>query len=206
MKSSESEYRFSLEKARKHFITITRHKLLVMRYCFKLGLYRQGLLHDLSKYSPAEFLRGARFYQGDRSPNDAERRFLGASEAWMHHKGRNKHHYEYWTDYHTGVYGSYFPPKGTSLMIGCPMPNRYIMEMFCDRIAACKIYAGENFTLDMPLAYFIQKNPRDLIHPDTAKKLEILLRMYAEEGDSCFIKLRKASHRDRFPWERTKEK
>ena len=37
-----------------HFKTITRHKLLVMRYCFRIGLYKQGLLHDLSKYEPVE--------------------------------------------------------------------------------------------------------------------------------------------------------
>ena len=44
----------------KHFKTITTHKLLVMDGCFKVGLYRQGLLHDLSKYSPTEILIGAR--------------------------------------------------------------------------------------------------------------------------------------------------
>lgn len=57
----------------KHFKTITKHKLLVMHYCFRAGLYRQGLLHDLSKYSPVEFLVGCKYYQGDRSPNNAER-------------------------------------------------------------------------------------------------------------------------------------
>ena len=81
-----------------HFKTITSHKLLVMKYCFQVGLYRQGLLHDLSKYTPTEFWRGAVYYQGNRSPNDEERRENGCSVAWMHHKGRNKHHYEYWTD------------------------------------------------------------------------------------------------------------
>ena len=43
-----------------HFLTITHHKLLVMRYCFRVGLYKQGLLHDLSKYSPTEFITGIR--------------------------------------------------------------------------------------------------------------------------------------------------
>ena len=35
----------------KHFMTITKHRFLVLKYCFKAGLYRQGLAHDLSKYS-----------------------------------------------------------------------------------------------------------------------------------------------------------
>ena len=47
-------------KAWKHFKTITKHKFLVMRQCFKVGLYWQGLTHDLSKYSPTEFFVGAK--------------------------------------------------------------------------------------------------------------------------------------------------
>ena len=114
----------------KHFKTITHHKLLVMGGCFRIGLIRQGLAHDLSKYSPAEFLPGARYYQGYRSPNGAEREANGYSLAWMHHKGRNKHHYEYWTDIDpaTGQYGP------------VAMPRRYLAEMVVDRIAASKNY------------------------------------------------------------------
>ena len=82
-----------------HFETITRHKLLVMKYCFACGLYEQGLAHDLSKYSPTEFIPGCIYYQGDHSPNEAERLARGYSSAWLHHKGRNKHHLEYWIDY-----------------------------------------------------------------------------------------------------------
>ena len=79
----------------KHFGTITKHKFLVMKECFRVGLYRQGLLHDLSKYGWTEFRVGCRYYQGNRSPNNAEREDRGYSSAWLHHKGRNKHHYEY---------------------------------------------------------------------------------------------------------------
>ena len=81
-----------------HLKTITHHRHLVMRGCFRMGLIWQGLTHDLSKYSPTEFLAGVRYYQGDRSPNTAEREANGYSLAWMHHKGRNRHHFEYWTD------------------------------------------------------------------------------------------------------------
>ena len=77
-----------------HLKTINHHRFLVMKACFRVGLYRQGLLHDLSKYSPAEFLVGVRYFQGNRSPNDAERLDRGYSSARLHHKGRNKHHLE----------------------------------------------------------------------------------------------------------------
>ena len=72
---------------------------MVMHNCFMRGLYRLGLVHDLSKYSWTEFSVGAKYYQGTRSPNDAERESKGYSSAWLHHKGRNKHHLEYWVDY-----------------------------------------------------------------------------------------------------------
>ena len=77
-----------LKKVIGHFTTITRHKILVMKECFKIGLYKQGLTHDLSKYSPTEFLVGCKYYQGNRSPNEIERREKGYSAAWLHHKGR----------------------------------------------------------------------------------------------------------------------
>ena len=118
-------------KALAHFHTITKHKILVMKECFRVGLYRQGLLHDLSKYSPSEFLIGCKYYQGDRSPNNAEREDKGYSSAWLHHKGRNKHHYEYWIDYSL---------DGKHVLAGMKMPVRYVVEMFLDRIAASKVY------------------------------------------------------------------
>lgn len=156
-----------------HFRTITHHRHLVMLGCFRVGLFRQGLTHDLSKYSPTEFLEGARFYQGTRSPNAAEREAKGYSEAWMHHKGRNRHHYEYWTDMNlqTRCYES------------VPMPTRYLAEMVMDRIAACKTYQGKNYTTASPLNYFLKSRERELMHPETRQALDMLLRMLSEKGE-----------------------
>ena len=121
-------------KAFAHFCTITKHKKLVLKECFRVGLYKQGLLHDMSKYSWTEFRVGCRYYQGTRSPNNAEREEKGYSSAWLHHKGRNKHHYEYWIDYSL---------EGPNLLAGMKMPVRYVVEMFLDRIAASKVYLGD---------------------------------------------------------------
>lgn len=79
----------------KHFCTITKHRHQVIKHCFKVGIGFQGLFHDLSKYSLFEFIPGVKNYQGTRSPNEAEREINGYSAAWLHHKGRNKHHFEY---------------------------------------------------------------------------------------------------------------
>lgn len=166
-----------LRKAWGHFSTITKHKLLVMKYCFRIGLYKQGLLHDLSKYSPTEFLAGCRYYQwGHRSPNNQEREETGMSKAWLHHKGRNKHHFEYWIDY--GI-----APCPTTIT-GMEMPKRYVAEMIMDRICASKVYGGKAYTDAAPLAYYM--NSRDkmwFIHENTKKQMEQLLNMLAEKGE-----------------------
>ncbi len=164
-----------------HLRTITRHRHAVIRHCFKAGIGWQGLRHDLSKYSPTELLRGARFYQGTRSPNDAEREAIGYSLAWMHHKGRNKHHHEYWTDY----------SRVTHRVEPVKMPLKYLIEMFCDRIAACKIYQGKNYTDGAPLAYYYRGLGKQIMHPETGAFLEKLLIMLEQEGeDAAFAWIR----------------
>ncbi len=158
-----------------HFITITRHRHRVIAHCFRAGIGWQGLFHDLSKYSAAEFWVGARHYQGNRSPNEEERARYGYSKAWMHHKGRNRHHYEYWTDY----------SPITKCIEPVKMPLRYVAEMFCDRVAASKIYRGATYTDQHPLEYFLSAKPRRRIHPDTSDLLEEWLRMLAEQGETA---------------------
>lgn len=160
-------------KAWQHFCTITHHKLLVMKYCFCVGLFRQGILHDMSKYTPSEFLVGCKYYQGTRSPNNAEREERGYSGAWLHHKGRNKHHYEYWIDY----------ALDRPVLTGMKMPKRYVIEMFMDRIAASKIYMQEKYTDSSPLEYYESGIAESWMHEDTRKFLEKLLYMLAEQGE-----------------------
>ncbi len=157
----------------KHFNTITRHRHAVIKHCFKAGIGFQGLFHDLSKYTFTEFSSGAKYFQGTRSPNDMQRETYGYSAAWMHHKGRNKHHFEYWTDY----------DPVTHIVGPVKMPLRFVIEMFCDRVAACKIYRGKNYTDSAALDYFLNAKKRRVIHKETSDFLEMLLRMLAEKGE-----------------------
>ena len=180
-------------KAWKHFKTITKHRLIVMAGCFRVGLVWQGLTHDLSKYSPAEFLMGAKYYQGTRSPNTAEREEKGYSQAWMHHKGRNRHHYEYWTDMNR-VTRNYEP---------VPMPRKYLVEMVMDRRAACITYQGDAYTDASALNYFMGSRERELMHPQTRQELEYVLTMLRDRGErQTFDYLRNEVLRGKpFPWE-----
>lgn len=164
-------------RAWRHFKTITKHRMLVAKYCFRAGLYWQGLTHDMSKYSPSEFLTGVRYYQGNRSPNAAEREEKGYSEAWMHHKGRNRHHYEYWMDLNLET-KQYEP---------VPMPVKYLVEMTMDRIAACRVYRGDAYTDGAALEYFQKARENRMLHPDTARKLEFLLTMLRDEGETAML-------------------
>lgn len=158
----------------KHFRTITQHKIIVMDLCFKVGMIRQGLLHDLSKYSPTEFLSGVYYYQGFKSPNAAEKIEKGYSKAWLHHKGRNKHHFEYWIDY------SLNPEEG---LVGMKMPLRYVLEMTCDRIAASMVYSNGEYTDAVPWEYYSKREGQSIhLHKESKALLEKLLLINRDKG------------------------
>ena len=180
-------------KAWQHFKTITHHRWLVRKGCFQVGLYWQGLVHDLSKYSPTEFWVGARLWTGQRSPNNAEREEKGYSESWMHHKGRNKHHYEYWTDL----------SLATKCYESVPMPRKYLAEMIMDRIAACKVYQGDHYTSSSPLNYLMASRERMLMCSQLRQELEYLLTMLQDKGEKetfYYIKHHVLKGKP-FPWE-----
>ncbi len=166
-----------------HLHTITKHKWLVCKLCFKAGLYKQGLTHDLSKYSPTEFWPGVKYYQGWRSPNAMQRELFGYSSAWLHHKGRNKHHFEYWMDL-----VPISPEDPYKAEWGCvPMPPKYLVEMLCDRMAASMVYQGEKYTQRSALDYYhreLSVAPH-MMAPETARQLEHFLHVLAEQGEEA---------------------
>lgn len=180
-------------KAWKHFKTITWHRWLVRDGCFRVGLIWQGLTHDLSKYSKVEFWTGAKYYQGTRSPNAAEREEKGFSESWMHHKGRNRHHYEYWTDM----------SRETRNYESVPMPRKYLAEMVMDRRAACKVYQGKDYTPGAELVYLEKSREKVLMHPQTLRELTFLLTMLRDEGEKVTFRYirRNMLKGEPFPWE-----
>lgn len=187
--------------ALKHLRTINRHKKLVMKGCFAVGLYRQGLLHDLSKYTPTEFLIGCKYYQGTMSPNNAERADRGYSSAWLHHKGRNKHHMEYWIDY--GVPEEKGGKNGHGGMCGMKMPLCYAVEMYIDRVAASKNYQKSRYTDRSALEYYLHGREFHMLHEDTKALLELLLYMLAARGEQYVNRfIREKLLRGQIPYER----
>lgn len=144
----------------KHFKKICQHKFWVGYYCFKCGLYWQGITHDLSKFSPIEFWESVKYYQGNRSPIDACKERNGYSNAWFHHRGRNKHHWEYWVDdFEKGV----IPKK---------MPYKYALEMFCDFMGAGKAYNGKNFSIENEIQWWENKRKKIIMHKTTKEFID----------------------------------
>lgn len=148
-----------------HLKTINKHKIEVTKLLFKCGLYGQGIKHDLSKYSLAELKTGFRYFTGTRSPIEKERKALGYSQSWLHHKGHNKHHWEYWID-----------KESDPVLMVQDMPNEYIVEMFCDRIAAAKVYQKEKYTNSSAYDYFMSGTDKDIMGEANSNKLKILLK------------------------------
>lgn len=163
-----------------HLKTITKHKIAVTKLCFRCGLYKQGLLHDLSKYSWVEFSAGARYYQGNRSPIDREKEVKGYSLGWLHHKGRNKHHWEYWLD------------NAVDGIQPLEMPLNYVIEMYCDRTAASKIYMKDAYHDGSAYEYFMRGYHHVLMHPNTKALLESILMYQRDHGtDQTIAYIRK---------------
>ena len=171
-----------IKEAFKHFKTVCRHKWYVWQECKACGIAWQGLKHDLSKFSAVEFLPSARYFQGNRSPIEAEKEALGYSAAWLHHKGCNPHHWEYWTDF----------KDETGEIIANKIPYKYVVEMVCDWIGAGKAYNSGHWTQDMPMKHYQKMLPGRYFHPETQKLIEEFMECIRDDGLEAFHKRAKS--------------
>ena len=158
-----------IENFFKHLHTVNKHRLYVFKLSIKAGIPVRGLLHDLSKYSPTEFWEGVKYYNGKRSPISVCKQENGYSEAWLHHKGRNKHHFEYWIDLTT---------ENKTPMI----PYKYAVEMVCDTLAASLVYNGKEWKRDTPLNYFNKRKDKEYINLGIQKFLLTVYEQIANDG------------------------
>lgn len=133
-------------------------------------------MHDLSKYAPIEFFAGVRYWQGNRSPISKEKEVTGCSQGWLHHKGRNRHHFEYWIDY---------MPDASKGLVGMKMPKKYVAEMAIDRICASKNYQKDAYTSRSALIYYEKGKDWMIMHPESRFLLEFLLEKTADEGEAA---------------------
>jgi len=164
-------------KAIKHFILITTHKWYVMKNCFKAGLYWQGITHDLSKYTPTEFFESVKYFTGTMSPLDKAKRDKGYSNAYLHHMGRNKHHFEHWVDDY--IHG------GRSIQ----MPFKYALELVCDYLAAGQIYMKKDFSYEAEYKWWQNRtNEKTMMHPQTKKFIDLMMEEIMKQNSLDVLK------------------
>ena len=164
-----------LKKIWLHFKLITKHKWIVFKLCCRVGLPWRGLVHDLSKYSPTEFFESAKYYVGNRSPIPVARENNQYSKAWLHHKGRNKHHEQYWYDFDAPIKAPVIPYK-------------YTIEMLCDNLAAGMVYKGKEFTKEYELWYFNNKKNKEVFNPKMVEFFENVYTEISEKGIDAVLK------------------
>ena len=152
-----------------HFKVITKHKWLVFKLCCKVGEPWRGLTHDLSKYSPTEFWEGVKYFNGGHSPILDCKKDKGYSEAWLHHRARNKHHFDYWVDLSA--------PDKTPII-----PYKYVAEAICDKIASGMTYMGDKWTQEYELQYWLYERDKTLVNDQVEQVVTETLRLVSELG------------------------
>lgn len=161
-----------MSKFFKHLHTINRHRFEVFKLCCKVGIPFRGLVHDLSKYSFEEFFESVKYYtNGTISPLLTSKKENGYSRAWLHHFGRNKHHFEYWYDYDARIETPVIPFK-------------YMKEMVCDRIAASKVYYKNNYSNNRALEYFNSQKDKIKMDKRLISFLEEVFTRLSKEGEN----------------------
>lgn len=153
----------------RHTKLVLKHKWYVFIYCTKLGMLLRGLKHDMSKFSPTEFWESVKFYNGKKSPIQICKEKNGYSKAWLHHKGRNKHHPEYWVDKTA--------PEKTPMI-----PYKYVVEMICDKLSASRVYNGKDWTNSSELDYWNKEKHIIEINKHIEEMLTEVFEQVAQKG------------------------
>jgi len=130
-----------------------------------MGIIWQGVVHDLSKLLPSEFIPYANYFYGNKKqkrdktgyykPTDA-----GGKEfdfAWLLHQKRNKHHWQWW-----------ILPEDEGGIKVLDMPLKYRKEMICDWRGAGKAQGYGDNTKEW---YTVNKNKMRL-HKNTRNWIE----------------------------------
>ncbi len=150
--------------------TILVHKACVAFFCIKARLYWRAIVHDLSKFHPKEFWESINCYDGNVSPIVGAKKEKGWSEAWLHHKGCNPHHYEYWTD-------------GANII---RMPLADALELLCDGLGASIAYNRKVAGLYQNELDWWTNGPMKnaIMHPHTRAFIHTMRKRMRDEG-SC---------------------
>lgn len=160
-----------MKKYIKYLSYVIRHKWHVAIECFKMGLIWRGIMHDVSKLLPSEFIPYARHFYGNHS--DTDKMF---DKAWLLHIHRNPHHWQFWI--------LRKDDGGIKLL---EMPYNYVREMVCDWVGAGKAL-GRHSPSTNPLRevkkWYKEHKKKMQLHSKTRNKVEIMLGL-RKLDDTC---------------------
>ena len=158
----------------KYLSYVLRHKWFVFIECCKLGIPWQGIIHDISKFLPGEFIPYARYFYG-KWMKEAEwhgdvRNYVpwkytemgvkaALDKAWLLHQKRNPHHWQFWI--------LKYDSDGIKILA---MPDKYRKEMLADWIGAGKAQGKPDTK-----AWYEANKDKMQFHPETRKWIETML-------------------------------
>lgn len=155
----------------RHFGLVNRHRWHVFTNGCRCGIGFHCFFHDLSKYHPKEFLRSVKYFNGKHSPVFEERLQNDYfSFICQRHTRRNKHHWEYWTDYFQGH------------ILAMTMPWKYATEYVCDMLSASYCYDPKTFTKEKTLNYFLARADHYYMSDATREYVAWCLTRYRDLG------------------------
>lgn len=163
----------------KYLKYVLRHKWYVMIECFRFGLIWRGIMHDMSKLRPSEFIPYANFFYGNgndiRSRRDKSGYYkptdTGDKEfdfAWLFHQKRNSHHWQWWV----------LPEDGGGLKV-LEMSDVAILEMVCDWLGAGKAqgkFSPKNDKFKETRAWYSVNKEKMQLHPKTRRIVEYIIK------------------------------
>lgn len=156
----------------KYLWWLLKHKFWVTYFCFKEKIVLNGMLHDMSKFKPKEFIAYMNFFYSNDSLNKNEKE-LAMNYQWLSHQNKNKHHWQYWV---------LINDDGSIQSL--PMPDVYIKEMVCDWIGAGIAIKGYDNTPE----WYGENKKNQIMHAETRNKVEeMLTRIYSLEKMKPYI-------------------
>jgi hypothetical protein len=141
----------------RYFKQVLVHKFHVFHYCWNFGIPWLGLIHDLSKFRPSEFIPHARYFGIPEKDRTSELQ-ADLDRAWLIHQNRNKHHWNYWLMVSEG-----------KMLVFAP-PFKYVKEMLADWFARCH-YRDNRALHEWYRSYYI------ILHPDVKKFTDWVVEM-----------------------------
>ena len=137
---------------------VLRHKWYVLVECCKMGVPWRGIVHDWSKFSPAEWRPYALSFYGPWEYEGRPQWLVEAMDrAWLHHQHCNDHHWQHWV-----------LVQDDDPTVALPIPDRVRREMLADWRGANRAQTGG----DHLAQWYAGHKDKMQLHPDTREWIE----------------------------------